>query len=329
MVDDWIIWLLFGACVAVSVLLSGMEAGVFALNRVRIRQLMRSGRRTASALHGYLEHPEDFLWTIVVGNTLANFLILGWLAVLLHRGFDGQAGWFALVYSILVLLFFMCCDLLPKTLFRQYPNRLCMLAVQPFRVLHQLLRPLVILVEAVSVLLLRWTGGHAFTGRLFGNREELRFLMQESSQALTTDEKLLINRVLDFQTATVRQAMKPMKQAVTVYADTTLAAALAVCKESKFTRLPVWAATGGRPKIIGLLSSNHLFFETNLDVNQPVQAFVRPALFVNEDIRLENVLRRMQRSGQRLAIVLGRDHRESGIVSLQDVLRVIFGEVSL
>ena len=57
--------------------------------------------------------------------------------------------------------------------------------------------------------------------------------------------------------------------------------------------------------------------------------YVKPALFLDEDLRLEVALRRMQRSGQRLAIVLGRDRREIGIVSLQDMLKVIFGEVSL
>ena len=56
---------------------------------------------------------------------------------------------------------------------------------------------------------------------------------------------------------------------------------------------------------------------------------MKPALFLDEDLRLEVALRRMQRSGQRLAVVLGRDRREIGIMSLQDILKVIFGEVSL
>jgi len=56
---------------------------------------------------------------------------------------------------------------------------------------------------------------------------------------------------------------------------------------------------------------------------------VKPALYLNDEMRLEEALRRMQRSGQRLAIVLGRDRRELGIVSLQDILKFIFGEVSL
>src|SRR2546429_965646 len=59
---------------ALSFFMSGMEAGVFALSLLRIRQWMRAGKLRAKVLHGYLERPEDFLWTILVGNTLANFV---------------------------------------------------------------------------------------------------------------------------------------------------------------------------------------------------------------------------------------------------------------
>ena len=64
--------LIFVTCVALSFFLSGMEVGVFALSRLRIRHLMRAGNPRARALLGYLERPENFLWTILVGNTLAN-----------------------------------------------------------------------------------------------------------------------------------------------------------------------------------------------------------------------------------------------------------------
>ena len=64
--------------------------------------------------------------------------------------------------------------------------------------------------------MLRWTGGRAFTGRLFGNREEMRAVMQESAQAFTTDERAMINRVLDLQNFTVRQIATPLAKTVTV-----------------------------------------------------------------------------------------------------------------
>ena len=81
----------FVAMAAALVRASGLAAGeisegraVFTLSRLRIRQLMRAGRSSAKVLHGYLENPENFLWTILVGNTIANFLILGLVVTELH-----------------------------------------------------------------------------------------------------------------------------------------------------------------------------------------------------------------------------------------------------
>lgn len=329
MTTNPLIWAAFLVCLAVSFVLSGMEAGVFALSRLRIRQQMRAGKASAKVLHDYLENPENFLWTILVGNTVANFLILGWLVAILHQALGAYRVWFVVVFAIAVFLFYAFFDLLPKMLFRMNPNRLCVLLARPFRFLHLVLRPLVALVEAFSGALLRWRGGKVFTGHLFGNREELRLVMQESAQAFTSEERAMINRVLDLQALTVRQAMKPLDQAVAMTAQTPVSAALALCRERKLARLPVWESREGGQRIVGLLALNTLLYQPALDMAKPVGDYVKPALFLDEDLRLEVALRRLQRSGQRLAIVLSRERREIGILSLQDVLKVIFGEVSL
>src|SRR2546426_2385517 len=101
-----LVWVLLTACLALSFLLSGMEAGVFALSRLRIRQQMRAGRRSARVLHQYLENPENFLWTILVGNTVANFLILGWIVVILHQVIPGHHIWFAVIFALIVFFFY-------------------------------------------------------------------------------------------------------------------------------------------------------------------------------------------------------------------------------
>ena len=323
------VWLLFSFCLALSFLLSGMEAGVFALSRLRVRQQMRAGRRSAKVLHDFLENPENFLWTILVGNTVANFIILGWLIQVLQQALWHHRLWFVILFTVIVFLFYAFFDLLPKMLFRTYPTRLCMLLARSFRLIHLLLRPLVWVVESVSGTLLRWRGGKVFTGHLFGNREELRLVMQESGQAFSSEERAMINRVLDLQSLTVRQAVTPLEQAATVTAQTPISQAMALCRERKVSRLPVWETRDGQQRIIGLLSLNTLLFQAESDLNRPVSEYVKPALYLEEDLRLEVALRRMQRSGQRLVIVLGRDRREIGIISLQDVLKIIFGDVSL
>jgi CBS domain containing-hemolysin-like protein len=276
-----------------------------------------------------LENPENFLWTILVGNTVANLLILGWLVVILQRVFERHLFWFTVVYTGAVFLFYALFDFLPKMLFRQFPTRLCILLAPPFRLVHLALRPLVAVVEWFSGRLLWWRGGNVFTGHLFGNREELRVVMQESAQGFTSEERLMINRVLDLQTLTVRQAMKPLEEALTVSAQTTLREVLNAVRERQVTRVPVWEQRDGIKRIIGLLQIDSLLFQPALDTSRPAGENVKPALYLEEDLRLEIAFRRMQRSGQRLAIVLARDRREVGLLTLEDALKVIFGEVRL
>ena len=322
-------WFVLGMCLLLSFLLSGMEAGVFALNRLRVRRLARAGNPPAKVLHGFLENPEKFLWTILVGNTLANFLILGWTLVKLHEWLPDQRNQVVGLFAVAVFLFYTFFDLLPKMLFRAHPNSLCLSSANFFRLVDFTLRLPVLIVADVSKTMLKWTGGQAFTGRVFGSREEMRAAMQESSQAFTRDERAMINRVLDLQHYTVGQIATSPANMVAVEMSAPVATALKLAREKNLSRLPVWEMREGRPRIAGLLAINQLLFSTGLDPQNPVARHMTPALFLDEDERLETALRRMQRAGQRLAIVLARDGSEAGLVTLEDILKLMFGEVKL
>lgn len=324
-----LILLLLGACLALSFLLSGMEAGVFALSRLRVRQQMRAGKSSARVLHQFLENPENFLWTIIVGNSLVNFAALGWLFAMMHGQVSLRSGWFALWFFLVVVVFYTFFDLLPKMLFRTYPNRLCLMLAKPFSALHLGLRPIVAVVEWCARILLKWTGGKKFSGQLFGNREELRQAMQESEQVFSTEEHGMINRVLDLENITVRQIAKPMTEVVTISAEATADDALKVFRESGHTRLPVWQQRGGAQRIAGILSAESLMYGAEQNPARKVSEMIAPGLFVDENARLDATLERLQRGGQRVAVVLGRDGREVGIVGLEDILKTIFGEVRL
>jgi putative hemolysin len=228
-----LIWFMFVLCLGASFLLSGMEAGVFALNRLRVRRLARAGQRPAQLLNGFLEKPERFLWTILVGNTLANFLIFGWLLAELHEWFLGQRLLIAGLFIAAVFIFYAFLDLLPKMLFRAHPNSLCLSSARIFRVINFVLQPLVLMVEDISKGLLRLTGGRVFTVRLFGNREELRAVMQESGRTLTDDERAMVNRILDLQNFTVGQIAKPFAEISTVESTTPLRDALAIARTAR------------------------------------------------------------------------------------------------
>ena len=123
-----------------------------------------------------------------------------------------------------------------------------MLLARPFRLIHLLLRPLVWVVESVSGALLRWRGGNVFTGHLFGNREELRLVMQESGQAFSSEERAMINRVLDLQSLTVRQAVTPIAESATVTAHWSASTGTSVRsrrQRSAWACISCWRASAG------------------------------------------------------------------------------------
>jgi putative hemolysin len=319
-------------CFGASFLLSGMEAGVFALNRLRIRRLARSGQLSARILNRFLEKPERFLWTILVGNTLANFIILGWILAELHAWLVGEPrarALTALFFAVIVFLFYAFFDLLPKMIFRARPDTMCLSAARVFRLINFLLSPLVLLVEDASQLILHWSGGQVFKGQLFGNREEMRAMMRESGQALSDDEHTMVNRILDLQNHSVGQIARPLSEMVAVSVTTPFREAVALARDREFSRLPVWEMRDGQRRVAGMLDIGPLLYRENLDAERPASAYMIPAVFVNEAVRLEVALRLMQRAGQRTAIVLARDRSEIGIVALKDILKVMFGEMKL
>lgn len=316
-------------CIVLSFLFSGMEAGVSALNRLRIRRLMRNGVRSAELLHGYLRDPEDFLWTILIGNTLATFSACGIVVAEIYTALEDWPVLFVLAFVAVAFLFHTFCDLLPKMLFRQFPTRLTLAMARPFRLIHFGLSPMVRLLRWLSDRLLGLSGRASFQGHLFGDRSELRMVMQDSGPSLTSEERAMINRVLDIQNVQVGSVAVPIGKVLSATPLMQVGEFLEFCKAHRVTRVPVWDAQGENRKVLGVLSLRSLVYSAELDLLQPVQAFMAPALYLREDLRLEEALARMQRSGQRLAVVLGLDQRELGIVSLQDILKTIFGEVRL
>ena len=139
----------------------------------------------------------------------------------------------------------------------------------------------------------------------------------------------MINRVLDLQNLTVSHILVPMPRAVTVNMDTLVTDALALCRERGLSRLPVWRSDGDAKRIAGVFDLKSLLYRENLDPARRAGDYVKPASFVDANMRLEEAMRHLQRAGQRLAIVLASDGREMGLVSLQDLLQAIFGEVKL
>ncbi len=306
---------------------AGMEAGVFTLSRWKIRQQVRKGLRRAKVLQQYLEAPEDFLWTILVGNTLGMIVFFSVAVAILMEWSGGSRISAGIGFFCAVLVFYLICDYLPKSLFRLYPNRLCLWAAVPFRFVHAALGPVVSLIELFSRLLLRMTGGKTFKGLLFANRRELREIMEESAVGFTSEEKRLINRVLDLQNISVRQVARGFGEFPVITPQTSVESVLKMAGEHQGSLWPVWHESQRIRRLAGLLDVKNLLFDSERYKEKQVASLVASALFLDEDMTLEDALVRLQRAGRRLGVVLSKDKKEVGVVGTEDIFQVIFGKV--
>ena len=240
--------------------------------------MAREGNARAARLLEHLDQPEDTLWTILVGNTMAN-VILGlvglyglacWIDV---KGYNEllrpteTAAVFWLAFLVGCLLFYTVCELLPKMVFRNYATRLCVILSGIYNWVELLLSPLVELLKSVSeVLLLAPVEGRRW-GNLFGSREELRQLMTESGQSLSNDERVMIDRVLDLQKIPVRDWL-PFDELPEIKSDDRVMDSFGIVEP--YTRLPVWTESGSRRRIAGVVNLRRLIFLPETDWQRPV-----------------------------------------------------------
>ena len=289
------------SCLGLSFFLSGMETGLAELSRLRLRRKAREGNANAERLQDFMDHPEDMLWTILVGNTLANLLVLLATLYFLQHLLDvtdpgklvqwnADARIYWLLFGVCVLVFFTLCELLPKMVFRKYPNRLCLFLTSIFGIVDTLLGPLVELLRIFSRILLFTTGGRELQGHLFGSREELRQMMTESGQGLSEDEREMIDRVLDLQKIPVRDLAVPFEELPMITTETPIADVVRNIAVVPYTRMPVWQESDGRRRIAGVVNLRRLIFLPENEWHRPAGHFLESALYQDEDIRLQKLL---------------------------------------
>ena len=326
-------------CLGLSFFLSGMETGLAELSRLRLRRKAREGNEKAERLQDFMDQPEDMLWTILVGNTLANlFVFLSSLFFMQQlmgiespektlNHLSGISVIYWIVFIFFALFFYTLCELLPKMIFRKYSDQLCLQLSYLFATVNLAFSPLVNLLRGVSRMILFTTGGRELQDHLFGSREELRQMMIESSQNLSEDEREMIDRVLDMQKIPVRDLAIPFEKLPEINIEMSVQEVIQAHSAQIYIRVPVWLDNEEHNRIVGVVNLRRLVFLQEDDWHRPVGHFLESALYQDEDIPLQKLLQLMQRSGQRAVVILNKRKQELGIVTLPDILKVVFGEV--
>jgi CBS domain containing-hemolysin-like protein len=328
------------------------EFSLVAVRRTRIQQLQEEGDKRAHGVLDLLNHLDTYIAATQLGITLSS-LALGWIGEpaighLIEPWIhdipflpDGQRERlsttisFVIAFSLITVLHIVLGELAPKSLALQRPERTSLAVARPIHFFLVVFRPAINLLNSVGNSVVRLAGIQPAAGHeRVQSAEELQFAIEASREAGLVDETAhdLVNRAFDFPDLAARQVMVPRTEMTAIPLTATLTEVLSVAAVEGYTRLPVYE--GDTDHIIGMLNVKRLmpFLQRTLENGSTPPPFavadhISEPLYVPESLPAPQVLRLMKEQRTQLAVVIDEYGGTAGIISLQDLIEKLIGDV--
>jgi putative hemolysin len=336
------------AAVLLLILLNGFlvasEFAIVRIRRTRVEELLAKGDPSAAWIQRALRDTGRFLAATQLGITTVG-LGLGWLAepavarliepllnLLPIRWQTGVAYGVSATLAFILTTFALVVlgELTPKAVALQNPERVARFVARPILIAGSILRPITWLLSRSGAALTHTLGILPASHReLAHSVEELKMLVSASAESgiVPDDEEEMVHAVLDFGDTPVRQVMVPRTEMVAVPADAPLKSILETLTAQPLTKLPVYE--GNLDHVVGVVHLRDVLPASRRAsaVSLTARDLMRETLFVPDTVRISNLLRRFRSRRQHLAIVLDEYGGTAGLVTLDDLLEEIVGEV--
>lgn len=313
----------------VLVLLSGCfsssETALTALTKLKIKRLLRKkGERAKSLLH-WQNDPDSLLTTILIGNNLVNIAASSLATALaIQMGIRHGVTVVIIVMTVLILVFG---EVVPKTLARRNAERLGLLVSPVLNFLAKVLTPVNRLLIGISKGIIRLSPGNSLSSDEAITTEHFHALIDlgEEEGVVQGEQAAMFEGVLDLANTTVEQIMTPRTDICWIDSEATMEEALKCAIESGYSRIPV--ATGEVDEIVGILYVKDLLF-LNGTPPRTIQEVMRPAMFVLETKSISALFKLFREEHVHIAIIVDEYGGVSGLVTLEDLLEEIVGQIS-
>jgi CBS domain containing-hemolysin-like protein len=323
---DWLMLLGVVLLFLFSVYLAVAETAFTRMSRIRALALAEEGRKHAARLARMLERPVETLNSVLLLVLVSQLTSASLLGILLDRQFGPYGVVIGLVLQI--ILYFVIGEVAPKTYAVQHTDRAALM-VTPFLWAISSFPPLRIvsrgLIGFANVLL----PGRGLKQGPFVTEEDLRAMADVAAdeEVIEREESKLIHSIFEFGDTVVREVMLPRPDMVAISADATVQEGIATAIEGGFSRIPAYEES--TDDIIGLVYLKDLVRRDRAGGGQePVRESLREAIFVPEQKRVAELLREMQNQQFHMAIVIDEYGGTAGLVTLEDLLEEIVGEIT-
>ncbi len=322
----WAEWVLLIACTVLSALASGTETALTSVGRLRVRHLAEEGSAPAAILQRLHQDPNRFLSTVLVVNTVA-LIVAGSAATLIGQELLPHAWglWGDLAVSILLsMLLLIFAEVTPKTVAIRNAERIALVAARPVEFLSSVLGPVIWFITLVSRLL---TGGLGAHSPYVTEEELMTFLsVSEEQGVIEEEEREMIHGIIEIGDKSVREVMVPRPDVTAVDKGATLEEITRLFNQYKHTRLPVYE--NDIDHIVGLIHVKDLILhfarhQKTFDIDRIMRRIERTP----ETKKVDELLHEMQTEKVHMMVVLDEYGGTAGIVTLEDLLEEIVGEI--
>jgi putative hemolysin len=323
---DWIVLLTVVLLFLASVWLAVAETSFIRMNRVRALALEEEGRRGATKLSQLLTRPEatvNGILLLVLVSQLSSAYLLG---ILLDR----QLGTVGIVIGLFIqlVLFFVVGEVVPKTYAILHTDRAALRTAGLLYALTNFL-PLRVIARGLITLANIVMPGKGLKEGPFVTEEDLRAMADVAAQeeSIEREERELIHSIFEFGDTVVREVMLPRPDMVAIEADAPIEEAINTAIDAGYSRIPAYE--GSTDNIVGLVFLKDLVASASRGRgHEPVHSVLRPTVFVPEGKRVAELLREMQKQKFHMAIVVDEHGDTAGLVTLEDVLEEIVGDIT-
>ncbi|HEY8504158.1 MAG TPA: hemolysin family protein [Gemmataceae bacterium] len=330
------------ALVGLNAFFVAAEFALVAVRRTRVEEMVKQGVAGASGVQLATQNLDRSIAATQLGITIAS-IALGWVAEPALAGLitplfaflppDWQ--WMT-AHSLAVLVAFFLItvmhvifgELMPKAVALQSPDTTALLVARPLNVFARLSRPLIIVMNGTGNWLLRRLGyNRGGTEAAIHSVEELRLLVEDTEEAglLDPEQADLVQNVFLLTNKKVRDCMIPREKVAALDINATPEQVLEAVREGAHTRMPVY--DGELDNVVGIVNTKNLFFLFSLRGVVVLEDALYPATYLDPDESIANALRLFRKSRRPMALVRDESDRILGIVTLEDVLEEIVGDI--
>ena len=316
-------------CIFIAAFFAGAETAVISTSKLHLKYLAKRGEKKAIIVSNLIQKPDKFLRLVLIGTNIA-IIVSSTVSSSLAIHIWGDRGvTISILLTTLIILVF--CEIIPKTLAQNNSQKISLKSAYGLKIASYILFPLEVFFSWVSNFIIRLITGKKYIPlNAFFTKKDLKLIFEvgEKEGVLEKKEKSMIERILNLNDIFVKDVMIPQKYMVAVEENTSLEKAIKLMNKEGLSRIPVYKDNVNN--ITGFIYAKDFLvgdLEKKLSKSINILNLIHPPYLISENKRVTNLLKEFQRKKVHIAVVINKDKKISGVVTIEDLLEEIFGEI--